>query len=672
MSQFDQRLKTARKRQLHYFTIVAAALAGGMLVVGFAMLYTSRTVVHVTPTDAARTASVSVIQGVAFAFLRAVYSVGVSPVIVVSAPGFRSVHRTIQQEERGRAISVPLEELPGLLIATTHPTDAATRWSINDSQVAVAARLEHELSPGVYQVSADHPHYAPAEERVTLVRGEQVSLDIPLKTFDIELVLASRPSGARVTLDGVPIGTTPLRGQLSGGPHRIEVTRVGYATISEEVVVTNDLSTLTRTYRLERPTAHLVFDVSPPGGSLLVDGKKVAPDRDYIVPAATRVHVAYFHDGYAKAARTVVARPGVATPVRLHLTQEFGLVEVRSRPQARVFIDGVERGETPVSVTLPTKPHTVSLRRRGYRTLDTSVRPSSAHTTVVDETLVTEAAAQLAQAAERYSNAVGAPLRLFHPTGFIMGAPRHERGQRANETERQVTLRKPFYAGQYEVTNAEFRQFKPSHPGADSLPAVSVRWIDAAMFCNWLSHQEQLPVFYRIDQNLLRGLNPNSNGYRLLTEAEWEWLARRAKRKARTVFPWGDEFHLPPKAGNIADESARETTQFFIPNYTDGHAGLAPVGSFPPEASGLHDLTGNVSEWVHDTYSITPHDQDGAVDPLGPPPGDRHVVKGSSWRSGNLSPLRAAYRDGLSGHRDDVGFRIARYVYGGDAHAREH
>ena len=129
-------------------------------------------------------------------------------------------------------------------------------------------------------------------------------------------------------------------------------------------------------------------------------------------------------------------------------------------------------------------------------------------------------------------------------------------------------------------------------------------------------------------------------------------------------------FACPPKVGNIADESARGTTQFFVPNYTDGHAGLAPVGSFPPEASGLHDLTGNVSEWMHDTYSITTRSQDGAIDPLGPPPGDRHVVKGSSWQSGNLSPLRAAYRDGLAEQRDDVGFRIARYVYGGDAHAR--
>ncbi len=672
MSQFDQRLKTARTRAQNRFAVVAAALAGGVLIVGLAMLYTSRTIVHVAPADAARTASVRVVHGAAFALLQAVYAVRAGPVIVVHAPGFRSVRHTIQADEWGRAISVVLEELPGRLVATTRPADAATRWSLNGSRVAVAARIEHEISPGEYRVSADHPHYAPAEAQIVVARGEQLDLALPLAAFDLEMVLESRPAGALVTLDGVPAGTTPLRGRVSGGPHRIEVAHAGYATVSEEVEITNDLSNLRRTYRLERPAARLVFDLSPPGGSLLVNGKKVDPARDYSVPAATPVQIAYFHAGYAKLTRTVVAQPGTPTPVRLHLTPELGMVEIRSQPRARVFIDGVERGETPLSMRLPAKPHTVSLRRRGYRTTDTAVRPSSRHTSVIEKTLVTEAAAQLAQAAAQYTNSAGIVLRLFHPTGFIMGAPRHEKGQRANEAERQVTLRRPFYAGTHEVANAEFRQFKPSHPGADTLPAVSVRWIDAARFCNWLSQREQLPVFYRLEQDVLRGINPNSHGYRLLTEAEWEWLARRAKRPARTVFPWGNEFRLPPKAGNIADESVRGTLPSFVPNYTDGHAGLAPVRSFPPEASGLYDLTGNVSEWVHDTYSPVTRGQNGAVDPLGPPPGNRHVVKGSSWRSGNLSPLRAAYRDGLSVRRDDVGFRIARYVSGGNIHVRSH
>ena len=81
--------------------------------------------------------------------------------------------------------------------------------------------------------------------------------------------------------------------------------------------------------------------------------------------------------------------------------------------------------------------------------------------------------------------------------------------------------------------------------------------------------------------------------------------------------------------------------------------------------SGLFDLTGNVSEWVHDWYSLKPPARGSvATDPLGPSFGDSHVVRGSSWRSGNRTTLRAAYRDGLTRGRDDVGFRIGRYLHG--------
>ena len=95
------------------------------------------------------------------------------------------------------------------------------------------------------------------------------------------------------------------------------------------------------------------------------------------------------------------------------------------------------------------------------------------------------------------------------------------------------------------------------------------------------------------------------------------------------------------------------------------------VGAVPPsapaEASGLHDLTGNVSEWTNDFYTLLPPGPaDVFVDPLGPDTGSTHVVKGASWRAGTRTWLRAAYRDGQSGGRDDLGFRVGRYLYAGD------
>ena len=158
-----------------------------------------------------------------------------------------------------------------------------------------------------------------------------------------------------------------------------------------------------------------------------------------------------------------------------------------------------------------------------------------------------------------------------------------------------------------------------------------------------------------------------ADGYRLPTEAEWEWLARKAGRRAVTRFTWGDDYQVPRGSGNLADESARTQVAQFVPQYTDGFAGVAPVGSFGADAAGLHDISGNVSEWVHDFYQITPAtNQQVLRNPAGPAFGEGHVVKGSSWRSGTPTTLRAAYREPGSGGRDDLGFRVVRYVYGAD------
>jgi formylglycine-generating enzyme required for sulfatase activity len=104
--------------------------------------------------------------------------------------------------------------------------------------------------------------------------------------------------------------------------------------------------------------------------------------------------------------------------------------------------------------------------------------------------------------------------------------------------------------------------------------------------------------------------------------------------------------------------------QFFVPRYTDGHVGSAPVGSFKKEKSGLFDLFGNVSEWVNDAYILMlPERGNVEMNPLKKTVGLYHVIKGPSFRSGTRTALRASYRDGLEGKRPDVGVRVGRYLY---------
>lgn len=104
-----------------------------------------------------------------------------------------------------------------------------------------------------------------------------------------------------------------------------------------------------------------------------------------------------------------------------------------------------------------------------------------------------------------------------------------------------------------------------------------------------------------------------------------------------------------------------------MPNYNDGYVNVAPVGHFRRELSGLYDMAGNVSEWVHDVYSIKPPMTNTSVrNPMGEQRGHSHVIKGANFRSGTITTLRPAFREGLTTGRDDVGFRIGRYLYGGE------
>ena len=100
-----------------------------------------------------------------------------------------------------------------------------------------------------------------------------------------------------------------------------------------------------------------------------------------------------------------------------------------------------------------------------------------------------------------------------------------------------------------------------------------------------------------------------------------------------------------------------------LTGYNDGFAVSAPVGSFSANHRGLHDLEGNVAEWVNDYYGIEFSLGSGAEkDPTGPASGEFRVIRGASWRHGNIIQLRLSYRDyGVDG-RDDLGFRVARNV----------
>jgi formylglycine-generating enzyme required for sulfatase activity len=261
----------------------------------------------------------------------------------------------------------------------------------------------------------------------------------------------------------------------------------------------------------------------------------------------------------------------------------------------------------------------------------------------------------------------------FAPVLVRMGASRREPGRRANEQERTVRITRPFALAARLVSNREFRRFQPEHRSGsvgghsldlDNQPVVKVSWQQAASYCNWLSRQEGLPPFYRREGDRLVAIHPFTTGYRLPSEAEWSYAARKAGRRERAKYPWPGKFPPRIRAGNFGDESARALLPVVIRGYDDGQPVTSPVTAFAKNPAGLYDMGGNVSQWCQDWY--TPYTamtrQDQASDSMGPASGTHHVVRGASWRDATMTSLRLSYRGYSKKPADDIGFRVARYL----------
>ena len=452
----------------------------------------------------------------------------------------------------------------------------------------------------------------------------------------------------------------------------------GYKAESPALTVFADTEVNPPLIKLEPADGRLTVVSQPAGASVTVDGRfrglspvrlALVPDREYTVSLSRA--------GYSRVTRKV--RVPAATDERLvvDLAARSGTLTIRAIPaDATIFINGREAGTGTVTASLPAEPQRITVRRSGYVDWQKSVTPRAGLTQTVDARMTSLDDARLATIQQQVRTKDGYALRYVEGGRFRMGSSRREPGRRANEAFREVEITRPFYIGVHEVTNREFSAFRRNHDSGastyaslvgDNNPVVNVSWQDAAAYCNELSEKEGLTPAYRESFGKLVAVVPMTDGYRLPTEAEWAWVARYEATAGARKFPWGEDMPPPEGSGNFADQSAVELVPTVLPRYRDGYPATAPVGSFRPNALGLHDLGGNVAEWMHDYYATTSGADGVERDPLGAAKGTHHVIRGSSWRDAGLTQLRLSYRDFGITARDDLGFRVARYA---DARAR--
>jgi formylglycine-generating enzyme len=191
-------------------------------------------------------------------------------------------------------------------------------------------------------------------------------------------------------------------------------------------------------------------------------------------------------------------------------------------------------------------------------------------------------------------------------------------------------------------------------------PMIDVRWYGAVAFCNWRSQQEGRQLCYDLST---WSCDFTKMGYRLPTEAEWEYAARGGLSGLR--FPWGNTI-----SHSLANYYSYQSDKYDIsptrgphPVWNDGvFPYTCPVGTFAPNGYGLYGVAGNVWEWCNDWHSDTYYSSSPNQNPTGPSTGDKRIVRGGSWAGNITAYCRVAYRYGVApGLKNccfDGGFRV--------------
>jgi len=561
-----------------------------------------------------------------------------------------------------------------------------------------------ELLPGSHQLTVKKQGCKEYNEIIEVNKSQVLFKDIKLEEIEIQGVnIRSTPSGATVYIDNIEKGKTDLPDWLYPGEYTLKLSLSGYLDITEKIRVEegriNNFS-----YTLQKNAGYLNLSVTPSDADIKINGQSYQSGKTELIPGKYRISIS--KSGYLSQEEEITVELGETITLSYTLVEDVGTLSLQITPSdAKVEINKREYSHS-APIKLSPGTYKIEVSKDGWYAQDEMVTLKLRETlskryTLQQKTGTLQFSVQPLDGKVELRDATGKlykswtgmrlekdiPVGSYELTCTYSGYKTEKRniaimenqtlplkiqmeegvsyagieevlvpggsfrmgdvwggGESDEKPVRSVTLRS-FYIAKHEVTQALYHEImgtNPSYFKGDNLPVERVTWYNAVDYCNKLSEKADLQKVYTISGTNVTA-DFTKNGYRLLTEAEWEYAARSCGRDDRKWSGTNTESEL----GNYA--------------WYDSNSGSKthPVGTKKPNDLGIYDMSGNVWEWCWDWYDD--YSSSSQTNPTGPSTGSSRVVRGGRWYS-HANFCRTADRSYPTPSYSyyNLGFRLAR------------
>ena len=603
------------------------------------------------------------------------------------SPGFERYQNEIEVYwEKENQFDIELKLMPGFL--TVKAVEMDTKDPVEGVKIAIDGEPKGNLPLSVFSIEAGS-HQLKIEPPKEYIAKENTKLvEIQGKAVDQEVTFELQPNQATYTFTTKPQGAvirSPIQGNRvlgstangsktltfnlwEGDVGVLSFELYSYQTASwSETMVAGENK---RVYIELTPSPGKIFlRTDPPDTDIFINGELIKENllQGYNLEANKDHQILITKQGYDdfKIPKLRFA-PGQIKKRAVKLTSQSGQLRITADLEATVLVDGDFIGFTPIDQRLSVGMKQVLVKASGFPDQQATVE-------VIKEGL---ASLNLKFQKEGKNLNLGPPLKklpdsldllkglkmvLIKPGSFTQG-----------DNGPTIQITKPFYVSTTEIPTYLYEELTESYRRAIKVkgininlpdyPAIKLSWNDAAHFCNLLSKEVGFGQSYTLTNNGYAATKESmQRGIRLPTEAEFEYMLRYGDPTKSRKYPWGNTWPPEKLSGNYADQSGRDAgLGFHIPEYDDGNAFTAPVHSMRSLKPSIYNLSGNVSEWCHDTFERSFWSSADIKDPVNYVETKSHVIKGGSYESAIERDLRVSWRKGLNKDQEslDVGFRI--------------